>query len=110
MTPEGELQAAVIRALIDALHLVLRVNQGAKGGRNLPARWWSAYFSGGQQQSAGISDVLSLGMDGRLYCWELKTSTGKARQAQLDFQAEARRRGAQVAIVRSVDELRGMLA
>lgn len=109
MTPEGTLQAQIIEALVDAGHLVIRINQGARGGRNYPARWWSAYLNGGRQNVAGISDVLSLGMDGRLYCLELKTATGTAREMQLTFQEEARRRGAVVGVARTVAEVREMV-
>lgn len=109
MTPEQALQQRVIQYLTDCGHLVLRINQGAKGGRNLPARWWSIYREQGKQQAAGISDVLSLGTDARLYCWELKSETGKARQSQVDFQYEAERRGAVVSIANSLDAVKAVI-
>lgn len=103
MTPEQALQARVIQHLTDRGHLVIRINQGAKGGRNLPARWWSIYTNGGKQHTSGISDLLTF--DGRLWCWELKAGTGTAREAQIEFQREAARRGARVCIPRSLDEI-----
>lgn len=109
MTPEQALQTRVIQYLTDSGHLVIRINQGAKGGRNLPARWWSIYREQGKQQVSGISDVVSLAPSGRLFCWELKSHTGRARQAQLDFQYEAERRGATVSIANSLDAVKAVV-
>ncbi len=105
---ENEFQKSVIQYLVDEGHLVIRINQRAKGGRNYPARWWSAYHNGGRQNISGISDVLSVDMEGRLFCWELKAVLGMAREMQITFQDEARRRGAVVAIVKDFETVRGL--
>jgi hypothetical protein len=98
---EGEIQAALIRRLVRAGWLVVRVNSGAfktSGGQ-----WFRAYTVAGLNASSGFPDVLAIRADvfgnvaARLF--EVKRRGCKRSDAQTRFAAYALASGVRVELV-----------
>ena len=103
-TPEGKLKAALIKEAIARGFIVLAVNQGRKGGRNLPARWFTAYVEHGKQQTSGVTDLI-LFRAGKVWALDPKSKDGKPRESQLLFMREMERQGFETGFITTIDEL-----
>ena len=88
---ESQIQRQIIQALDAAGAIVIRMNAG-KGRNNQ------------QLAPAGTPDLLVIGRR-RLYWVEVKTDTGKLREAQVEMIERLRERGQTVVVARSVDDL-----
>jgi Holliday junction resolvase len=70
--------------------------------------WWYYKVHGGRFGQAGVPDVVAVGK-GRTIWLEVKTQTGRCTPRQLTTQAEMRRAGAEVYVVRSAHEVRQII-
>jgi Holliday junction resolvase len=97
---EAEIQKAIITYLVRMGWLVVRMNSSAQ---KVGDRYLQAYRIENTGSSAGIPDILCC-KDGRWLLLEVKTEQGRLSESQKDFHDLAARFGAEVHVVRSVDD------
>lgn len=98
---EADIQKAIFETLIRLRFLVIRVNSGRKGVVSF-VRW---QVFGCEAQTTGISDILALSPNGRLYAIECKAPGEKAKSHQSTFLLEAEKRGAKAIVADSLESL-----
>lgn len=100
-SPEAAVQAAIVDYLVSEGYLVIRVNSGQTGHVSF-VRWQVLGLS---WQDRGVSDLLALSPDGKLFAIECKSPGGALRPEQRRFLDEASRRGAITIIATSLRDV-----
>ena len=99
---EAAIQSVILDYLVDEGYLVLRVNSGQKGHISF-VRW---QVLGLPFQDRGVSDILALSPEGRLFAIECKAPGGDLRPEQRKFLEEATQRGAIAIVATSLDDVK----
>jgi len=102
---EADIQKQIFDYLVCSDFLVLRINSGRKG--YIRFVFWQAL--GLDTLSEGVSDLLALSPQGRLYAIELKKPGGKATKDQSIFLLEAGRRGAIPVVATCLEDIQRLL-
>ena len=105
MTAEDALQITVMKWLKLALPADAVAFHPANGGSRNPIEGAKLKAMG---VVAGAPDIVIFWGE-RPYCIELKTSTGRQRPNQKEFEENARKAGALYQLCRSLDEVEGVL-
>lgn len=93
MSVEADLQRQVVELLTLLGNMVFRLNSGYSGRRNV------------KLLPPGTPDLLVVCPKGRVVWVELKTSTGKLRESQLEMHERLRGLGHEVLLVRDLNDL-----
>ena len=100
-TPESQLKAIILEALLRLNFIILRINSG--GRNNAPSVLW--YLPPEMTaKHAGVMDILCVSPEGRPYWIDTKATT-KPSDAQLEFAAAMEARGIICLFPRSLEEL-----
>lgn len=101
-TPEGKIQAAVLRYLLE---------QGVFAWRQNNLAVFDPKMNGYREHTGlkGVPDILSV-INGQFVGWEIKTPRGKQSEHQFAFQKRLERNGGRYILVRSLDEAKEALA
>lgn len=101
MTEEHKIMNEIRIALSEIGCIVFRVNVGK--GRTFDGR----YFDTGVP--VGFSDLFGVMPNGRAFFVEVKTKTGKASQAQINFLQAMKNNGAVAGICRNAEEAKNLI-
>jgi hypothetical protein len=104
---EAAIQKTIIARLHNAGWLTVRFNSGAArtiSGGYVPCYW----IAGSPRPNAGLPDVIAW-KDGQCLLLEVKTASGKLRAAQRMFATIAEKRGTNVHVVRSWEDVQTIL-